>query len=207
MDLRVISKWYITTFPLTFSFMPEHVNQLTLSAQRYCDVPFAPYRFVPGRHPHPTAHPEGHSYLPPGESEPPVPFVPPERWWESEAYLEGVDCYNHGFWWEAHEAWEGLWHVVPNPSSQRSFLQGAIQVSALHLQAFLGKRNGIIRLHDSSRRHFANVDVPDDGAFMGVALVDWLTEVDRYVELLLGNDPVRHEPGQFPYLVLQTDGR
>jgi len=44
-------------------------------------------------------------------------------------------------------------------------------VSALHLQAFLGKRNGIIRLHDSSRRHFASVDVPDNGAFMNVCVI------------------------------------
>ena len=183
--------------------MSPHVNQLPLSAPRYCRVPFAPYRFVPGKHPHPTASPEGHSYLPPGESEPPVPFVPPERWYDSEAYLHGVDCYNHGFWWEAHEAWEGLWHVVPNPSSQRSFLQGSIQVAALHLQGFLGKHNGIIRLRDSSSRHFDKIVVPDDGLFMGLRLAAWRNDVERYAEQMVNATPVRHDPSQYPYLVLQ----
>jgi len=182
--------------------MPEHVNQLPLSAPRYCDVPFAPYRFVPGKHPHPTAHRDGHSYLPPGESEPPVPFVPPEKWYESEAYLEGVDCYNNGYWWEAHEAWEGLWHVVPNPSSQRSFLQGSIQVAALHLQAFLGKRNGILRLRESSQRHFANVEMPTDGVFMGVNLDEWLKDVTAYTETMLSREIIAHVPDQYPYLKL-----
>ncbi|TGQ49534.1 DUF309 domain-containing protein, partial [Mesorhizobium sp. M1C.F.Ca.ET.210.01.1.1] len=24
----------------------------------------------------------------------------------------GIDLFNHGYYWEAHEAWEPLWHAA-----------------------------------------------------------------------------------------------
>ncbi len=30
----------------------------------------------------------------------------------SDAFLWGLDLFNHGYYWEAHEAWEGLWQVA-----------------------------------------------------------------------------------------------
>ena len=58
--------------------------------------------------PHPTQDERGHSYSR-GE-EAPALYFPPESWRENADYLYGVDLYNHGYLWEAHEAWEGLWH-------------------------------------------------------------------------------------------------
>lgn len=51
-----------------------------------------------------------------------------EMWRKNEDYLYGVDLYNFAYWWEAHEAWEGLWHQAED--TYRLFLQGLIQVSA-----------------------------------------------------------------------------
>src|SRR5437868_3427744 len=109
-----------------------------LSAPRLCDRPFPPYRFTPARDPHPIADPRGHSYLPSGTGHAIVEYVPPEQWRRSMEYLYGCDLYNHGYWWEAHEAWEGLWRVVPRDSAQHRFLQGIIQVAACHLKLYLG---------------------------------------------------------------------
>ena len=96
---------------------------------RYCpQQPFPPYRHLPGVTPHPIRDPLGHSYgIEEEENENPLP---PEMWQQNEAYLHGVDLYNFSYWWEAHEAWEGLWHQAED--TYRLFLQGLIQVSASH---------------------------------------------------------------------------
>jgi len=179
----------------------SNVDRLKPDFPRYTDLPFPPYRFLPGRHPHPVASPQGHSYLPPGHREPPVPYFPPDQWRKSDAYLFGCDLYNHGFWWEAHEAWEGLWHVVPNPSPQRRYLQGIIQVSAGHLQTRLAKAAGIKRLRDTSRRHLdLAFGAAGDGSFMGVALGEWIGVVEAYWDLVLASDPPSHRLERFPFL-------
>ena len=170
---------------------------------RYTTTAFPPYRFIPGKFPHPVANPDGHSYLPPGASEPAVPYFPPEMWRESEAYLFGCDLYNHGYWWEAHEAWEGMWHVVPKPSAQRSFLQGLIQVTAGHMQVQLGKVEGVRRLQLTSRRHLdVALDVAGNGAFMGLRLAAWRSAVDAYWDVVLAAERIEHRVASYPYILL-----
>jgi predicted metal-dependent hydrolase len=51
-----------------------------------------------------------------------------------EDYAFGVDLYNHGYFWEAHEAWEGLWREADDPA-RRAFLQGLILCAAAALKA------------------------------------------------------------------------
>ena len=90
------------------------------------EVPFPPYRHLPGVTPHPIRDPLGHSY---GiEEEIDENPLSPDMWRQNEAYLYGVDLYNFSYWWEAHEAWEGLWHQTED--TYRLFLQGLIQLSA-----------------------------------------------------------------------------
>ena len=81
---------------------------------------FPPYAFQPGKHPHPTRDPKGHSYT--GEPEPPADYFEPEEWRDNEDYLFGVDLYNHGYLWEAHEAWESIWHPSKHDAEQADFL-------------------------------------------------------------------------------------
>lgn len=70
------------------------------------DQPFPPYAYIPGRTAHPTRDPDGHSYGVILET----PDSPdPTAWQDCHDYLYGIDLFNHGFYWEAHEAWEGLW--------------------------------------------------------------------------------------------------
>lgn len=91
------------------------------------DVPLPPYSFVPGRSPHPFHDPAGHSYQCVREH----PAVPdPAHWRQSRAFLRGVDLFNHGFYWEAHEAWEGLWHACGRHGVLADFLKGLIQLAA-----------------------------------------------------------------------------
>ena len=110
---------------------------------RYSSAPFPPYRFVPGLNPHPRRHPQGHAY---GTPETPPPRVPPERWRENAVYLFGVDLYNFAYWWECHEALEGLWHLTGHKGHEASFLQGVIQAAAANLKRHMGVPEGARRL-------------------------------------------------------------
>jgi uncharacterized protein len=168
---------------------------------RYTQVPFPPYRFIPGRNPHPIAHPQGHSYRLPGVEDPDVPFVPPEHWRESEAYLYGCDLYNHAYWWEAHEAWEGLWHHPTKGSAQREFLQGLIQVSACHLNLYLGRMDGVARLRQTSFEHFDRaMKLGAVGRYMGLDMREFMGRVEQYYDDVLGVESPVHRVEAFPFV-------
>lgn len=63
----------------------------------------------------------------------------PAQWRRLIPYLYGVDLHNHGFWWEAHEVWEGLWHAAGRTTASGRFVQGLIQIAAAHLNRALDK--------------------------------------------------------------------
>lgn len=137
--------------------------------------------------------------------------VTPAQWRTSEAYLLGCDLYNHAYWWEAHEAWEGLWRVVPNPSRQRRFLQGLIQVSAASLKLRMGHLRGVRELLTRSRGHLQPTldQMSDDTTrYMGLAVRPWWQSVCVYFGFEESNEPTRtaHDPTQFPYIMLDDTG-
>jgi Domain of unknown function (DUF309) len=81
-----------------------------------------PYAYLPGNNPHPVRDPTGHSY-----HVEPIP-VAAEAPLISGAFLWGLDLFNHGYYWEAHESWEGLWQVADGPL--RMLFKGLILLSA-----------------------------------------------------------------------------
>lgn len=192
--------WPAGTLRLSCEFME-------LSAPRYSQTPFPAYRFVPGRHPHPTAHPEGHSYHGPKHAEPEVAYYPPEQWRCSEDYLYGCDLYNHGYWWEAHEAWEGLWQLTDKSGVQGRFLQSLIQASARHLKLYTQKLRGIESLGISSTQHMQFVlERLESPVYMGLDFKAWTTQVDDYYQAALARNPQKptHNYSRYPYVILNV---
>ena len=63
------------------------------------------YAYLPGHRPHPTRHAEGHSY---GAKERVSAALDPGAWRDSGAYVTGLALFDRGYYWEAHEAWEGM---------------------------------------------------------------------------------------------------
>ena len=114
--------------------MARDEPELERNAVRYTTKPLPPYRYLPGLHPHPVANPHGHSHGAPDE---PHPAWNPEEWRALDDWLYGVDLCNHHYYWESHEAWEGLWLVVPRRSVPHRFLQGMIKLSAALLKVRL----------------------------------------------------------------------
>jgi uncharacterized protein len=141
---------------------------------RYSNLPFPSYRFVPGLHPHPRRHPKGHSY---GTPEVPPPRVPVERWRENAVYLHGIDLYNFAYWWECHEALEGLWHLTGHTGTEAQFLQGIIQTAAANLQRHMGHPDGARRLGREGIARLASVGLR---TFMGVELGPFIRAVNDY---------------------------
>jgi uncharacterized protein len=118
------------------------------------DEPLPPYAYVTGRFPHPTADPAGHSFgLPHG----PVVAPDPDRWGECRDYLVGVDRFNHGYYWEAHETWEGLWRACERRGPTATFLQGLIRLAAAGFKARQGNSTGVRSHACAARERFEAV--------------------------------------------------
>jgi hypothetical protein len=101
-----------------------------------------PYSYVTGRYPHPTRDPDGHSF---GYRENKPRALDPEHWQESEEYLFGIDLFNHGYYWEAHEAWESLWLACGRTGATAEFLKGLIKLAAAGVKAREGRTEGVRR--------------------------------------------------------------
>lgn len=138
---------------------------------------FPPYAFLPGRDPHPVGDPRGHSF---GREEPPAAYLPAERWRENEPYLFGVDLYNHGYLWEAHEAWESIWHAAKRDTLQASHVQGLIQCAAACLKIPMGQPGGLARLAELGTEKLERVASTSGGSYMGLDLRPWIRDLRAF---------------------------
>jgi hypothetical protein len=105
------------------------------------DVPFPPYSFVPGKHPHPVSDPHGHSF---GQESEPVQSPELTHWSACRPYLRGIDLFNHGYYWEAHEAWESLWHACGRQGETANFIKGLIQLAVAGVKVRQGMPEGVV---------------------------------------------------------------
>jgi len=137
------------------------------------DRPLPPYAYVPGgERPHPTQHPDGHSR----RSEParPAEYLPAARWRENGDYLYGVDLYNAGFLWEAHEVWEGLWHRAKHDPVQADLLQGLIQCAAAALKVPMDQPGGLAKLARIGSERLERVARRGGADYMGLDLLGFV---------------------------------
>ncbi|MER8440411.1 DUF309 domain-containing protein [Mesorhizobium sp. M1312] len=58
----------------------------------------------------------------------------------SDVFRWGIDLFNHGYYWEAHEAWEPLWHAAQQSAQHRQFFKGLILLAAAGVKIREGKR-------------------------------------------------------------------
>ena len=152
--------------------------------------PWPPYAYHPGRDPHPTRDPAGHMH---GVPEDETPAESPHSWRESTRFLRGVDLFNHGYAWEAHEAWESLWHR-PAERAQAELLQALIQLAAASVQQSVDRPDGRARLCHRALDHLRKVREEGHRVYMGLEL-----ETLRSVLIEYAADPQAR-----PVLRLQT---
>lgn len=106
---------------------------------RYSNRPLPPYAHIPGQTPHPVSDPRGHLHGTPHETPPPLD---PFHWQASEVYRHGVDLFNHGYYWEAHEAWESLWLAAGRSGPVAIWLKALIKLAAAMVKIRAGNAAG-----------------------------------------------------------------
>jgi hypothetical protein len=118
------------------------------------EEPLPPYTHVPGVTPHPISDARGHSFgvrlacpAPPD----------PERWRECRPYLRGLDLFNHGYFWEAHEVWESVWHACGRSGTLADFVKGLIKLAAAGVKHLEGKPRGVASHADRAAELFRKV--------------------------------------------------
>ena len=147
-------------------------NEAKVEVPRYTSRPFPPDRYPPfhgsSSMPHPRTDPDGHSY---DEEEAYLPHFTAKDWNDCELFLYGVDLFNHGYWWRAHEAWEAVWLAAGHKQTVCGrFIQGLIQLSGAQLKRFMGEMRGAQSLTDAGCEKLLEVE----GRYLGIMLLNLL---------------------------------
>ena len=180
---------------------------MQLAVPRYSQKTFPKYRHIPNLTPHPVIDPRGHSFQ---RSEEKCAFIPPEKWMQNDSYLFGVDLFNHGYWWEAHEAWENVWMTTQKTDLEGMYLQGLIQFAAALLKLYVGSKRGFDSLWRESQKKLKtcaqNLTESKKRQFMGIDLQAWLERAEVFSSSLQvaegeGADALSYE--SFPSLILE----
>jgi uncharacterized protein len=110
---------------------------------RYTRFAFPEWTYIPGKTPRPTEE----------QLEIDAKLVPLtcDNWRDCPHYLWGVDLFNHGYYWEAHEAWEALWHAAGRRGPMADFLKGLIKLAAAKVKQLEGRPEGVKRHLGRSR--------------------------------------------------------
>ncbi|RMF91925.1 MAG: DUF309 domain-containing protein, partial [Nitrospinota bacterium] len=153
------------------------------------EEPFPPYAFIGGYSPHPLKHPQGHSY---GQEEKPPPVPDPENWSTCSVYLRGIDLFNHGYYWEAHEMWEALWQACGKRGCLATFLRGLIKLAAAGVKVRQQRPRGVRSHGTQAARHFQAVQqmVGPGKKYMGLSLdelISFAQEIATEAERLHGD--------------------
>jgi hypothetical protein len=143
-----------------------------LPGPRYTARPLPATRYLPGRTPRPSST----QALEATEAAPtPLDL---RRWWENAAYLYAIDLFNARYWWECHEALEGLWRAAGRGSETGALLQGLIQLAAASLKRELGQPNPARAL---GRRALAKLRL-QAGVVLGIDVPRLVTEAEEFLE-------------------------
>lgn len=136
---------------------------------RYSSRPFPPYSYVPGSGtPHPVSDPRGHMY---GHAVEEAAPLDPEHWQHNEIYLYAVDLFNHSYYWEAHEAWESLWHAAGHRGQIADFLKGLIKLAAAGVKCCEGNAAGVERHLKRGQELLLSINSP---IFCGIDILELL---------------------------------
>ncbi len=165
---------------------------------------FPEYTYVPGTGvPHPFRDPRGHSHQRKNRTSKPLQ---PEQWAENRHYLLGIELFNRGYYWEAHEEWERLWRVSGPETPVGRFLKGLIKLAAAGVKVREKSIHGVRRHAASAGELFADVAAEvDTDRFCGLEFTALQFAADRAAQLNYKRElPVGVPIRVFPF-VLQPE--
>jgi hypothetical protein len=151
------------------------------------DAPLPAYTYVPGGPwPHPKRLPEEHSKI--GSGSVNDRSSADESWWKAK-FLRGVKLFNAGYYWEAHEVWEELWHVEGRRGPTAELLKGLIKLAAAGVKVREGRENGVRTHCRRAAESFATAAGQGGPCQLGLDLELWTNRAR-----LLAENPPR-DPG------------
>jgi hypothetical protein len=77
------------------------------------------------------------------EHPPAAAIAGPDGWRDSTEYLDGIALFNAGYYWEAHEAWERIWHAHGRRGPVADLLKALIKLAAAGVKAREGRQAGV----------------------------------------------------------------
>ena len=90
-------------------------------------------------------------------------------------YLAGIELFNRGEFFEAHEVWEDVWNDCP--SAERRFYQALIQAAVAAHHWGRGNATGANRLYNSGRKYME----PFRPAHRGLAVDEFWTAMAAHL--------------------------
>ena len=108
---------------------------------------------------------------------------------ERKLYLEGIQLFNEHEYFDAHEAWEDIWHMAYG--IKHDFYQGMIQCAVALEHYRRSNPRGVVSLYKSYGPKFENVPPK----FMGLDLRKFLGEMREALRPVISADPLP-EKGQ-----------
>lgn len=122
---------------------------------------------------------------------------------EHAAYFEGIRLFNEGLFFEAHDAWEAIWHETRDRRREqfyRAIIQGAVTLELLRR----GRAIGVRQVFVSCLELFKGL--PD--VFMGVDIPAYIAMLRHTVQPALDDLETRHiqiDPARLFTITLQYD--
>jgi predicted metal-dependent hydrolase len=94
-------------------------------------------------------------------------------------YEQGIELFNRGDFFEAHEVWEELWLACP--AAERRFFQALIQAAVALHHFGRGNYTGASRLFHSGRRYME----PYRPTYLGLDVEDFWRRMELHLALAL----------------------
>lgn len=129
--------------------------------------------------------------------------LPPDS--EKRLFLDGIRLFNDQAFFEAHEAWEEIWHHVTG--TKRVFYQGLIQVAVALEHYRRSNPRGVLSLYQTSTAKLRQL--PE--RFMGINIQAFLQQVEATFRPIVSAKPVpqrgeiEFDPTSAPKIVLEYD--
>ena len=92
-----------------------------------------------------------------------------------------LELFNAGYYWEAHEVWEELWHVEGRRGPTADVLKAMIKLAAAGVKVRERRENGV-RTHCRPRRRLVRRGSRAGGAHLGLDLELWAERSREWAE-------------------------
>jgi SagB-type dehydrogenase family enzyme len=154
-------------------------------------VTFPAYAYIPGHWPHPTRDTDGHSF---GRGELAPLRLDPRAWRANATFTRGLELFDAGYYWEAHEAWEALWVGCDREGPTADLLSGLIKIAAAGIKIRQGNASAAARLATRATESLQRAEAAGGSATMAGLSFSRLQVLARQAENAHGRPSSGGEP-------------